>query len=62
MDRTKPVDSGRRGTIEAEDAVVVEDLPEPVTRRIAALTICEDNSHVNLVGTRIAADCFVVYA
>ena len=50
-------------TIEAEDVVVVvEDLPEPVTRRIAALTICQDNSHVNLVGTRIAADCFVVYA
>jgi hypothetical protein len=49
------------GKIEAEYAVL-EDLPEPVTRRIAALTICEDNSHVNLVGTRIAADCFVVYA
>jgi len=49
-------------TIGAEDAVVLEDLPEPVTQRVAALTICEDRSHVDLVGTRIAADCFVVYA
>jgi hypothetical protein len=49
-------------TIEAEDVTMVEDLPEPVTQRVAALTICEDKSHVNLVGTRIAANRFVVYA
>ena len=49
-------------TIEAEDATVLEDLPEPVTQRVAALTICEDKSHVDLVGTRIANNCFFVYA
>jgi len=49
-------------TIEAEEVTVLEDLPEPVTQRVAALTICEDKSHVDLVGTRIAADRFVVYA
>jgi hypothetical protein len=49
-------------TIEAEDATMVEDLPEPVIQRVAALTICEDKSHVDLVGTRIAANRFVVYA
>jgi hypothetical protein len=51
-----------RDKIEAEDVVMVEDLPEPVTGRIAALTICEDESHVDLVGTRIAANRFFVYA
>jgi hypothetical protein len=49
-------------TIEAEDVTMVEDLPEPVIERVAALTICEDKSHVDLVGTRIAANRFVVYA
>tara|TARA_R100000005_G_C4975921_1_gene187356 strand:+ start:275 stop:1117 length:843 start_codon:yes stop_codon:yes gene_type:complete len=49
-------------TLGAEDVTVVEDLPEPVTQRVAALTICEDKSHVDLVGTRIASNCFVVYA
>ena len=49
-------------TIWAEDVTVMEDLPEPVIRRVAALTICEDKSHVDLVGTRIAANRFVVYA
>ncbi len=46
----------------AEDVTVLEDLPEPVIQRVAALTICEDKSHVDLVGTRIAANRFIVYA
>ena len=49
-------------TLDPEDVTVMEDLPEPVTQRVAALTICGDKSHVDLVGTRIAADRFVVYA
>jgi hypothetical protein len=40
----------------------VRELPEEVQRRIAALTICEDGSHVDLIGTRVAHDCFLVYA
>ena len=40
----------------------LREVSQDVQRRIAALTICEDSSHVDLVGTRIANNCFFVYA
>lgn len=40
----------------------LREVSQDAQRRIAALTICEDGSHVDLVGTRIANNCFFVYA
>ena len=40
----------------------LREVSQDAQRRIAALTICGDGSHVDLVGTRIANNCFFVYA
>jgi hypothetical protein len=38
------------------------ELPDEVVRRVTALTMCKDGQHVKGVGTRIADNCFYVYA
>lgn len=45
-----------------KDAEVISVVPDDVMSRIAALSICEVGSHVELVGTRVTPDCFFVYA
>lgn len=40
----------------------LREVSQDAQRRVSALTICEDESHVDLVGTRIANNCFFVYA
>lgn len=40
----------------------VREVSDDMRGKVAALTICEDDSHVDLVGTRIANNCFFVYA
>ena len=62
MDALK-FDGGMRYAHEIKNhAEVIPVVPDDVMSRIAALSICEVGSHVELVGTRVTPDCFFVYA
>jgi len=45
-----------------DNVVIPTELPDEVVRKVTALTMCKDGQHVNGVGTRVADNCFYVYA
>jgi hypothetical protein len=47
--------------LEDSSAEPLHEISEEMRGRVAALSMCEDGCHVDLVGTRIANNCFFVY-
>ena len=47
--------------LEDNGAEPLHEISEEMRGRVAALSMCEDGCHVDLVGTRIANNCFFVY-
>ena len=39
----------------------VDEIPEVAMNRLNALSICEENTYIDLVGYRINQTCFLVY-